>query len=245
MTMMIEQLMDMAGLTGYESVPAEEHPTKLVQSRKPTNTVDATFIRGQVPASIGKEASSMWPADIEVTVPESWKEGEKVPAQGPHGLVLFDLPEGCKPGSTQKFRLRPAADLRVEVPTGLKEGMPMAFAREDGTRISMNVPKGKVSGDTFEVIPPAAMVLVPEDAKAGDVICFPLPGPPSKQWFSAPVPEELILGKYFAARLPPPDSVAGHEGERLPSPTAASETTSEGQTGSDASPSGGSDSDAL
>merc|ERR1711957_822745 len=80
-------------------VPAEEHPTKLVQSRKPTNTVDATFIRGQVPASIGKEASSMWPADIEVTVPESWKEGEKVPAQGPHGLVLFDLPEGCKPWS--------------------------------------------------------------------------------------------------------------------------------------------------
>lgn len=241
---MIGQLIDMAGLTGYQSVPAEEQPSKLVQSRKPTNTVDATFIRGQVPASIGKEALSMWPADIEVQVPENWKEGEKVPAQGPHGRVLFDLPV-CEPGTSQKFRLRPAADLRVEVPTGFKEGMSMTFEREDGTRIAMMVPKGKKSGDTFEVIPPAAMVLVPEDAKAGEIVCFPLPGPPSKQWFSAPVPEELMLGKYFAARLPAPDSVAGHEGEKLPSPTAASETTSEGQTGSDASPSGASDSDAL
>merc|ERR1712085_80728 len=118
-------LMNMTGLTVYESVPVEEQVTKLLQSRKPTNTVDATFIRGQVPASIGKEASSMWPADIEVQVPG-----------------------------------------------------------------------------------------------------------------------ELILGKYFAARLPAPDSMAGHDGEKLPSPTAASETTSDGQT-ADESPAGSSDSDAL
>merc|ERR1712194_5657 len=144
----------------------------------------------------------------------------------------------------QQFRLRPAADMRVEVPKDLKEGMSMTFEREDGTRISISVPQGKVSGDTFEVIPPAAMVLVPEDAQAGDVVCFPLPGPPSKQWFSAPVPGELILGKYFAARLPAPDSMAGHVGEKLPSPTAASETTSDGQT-ADESPAGSSDSDAL
>jgi len=238
---MIGQLMNMTGLTVYESVPVEEQVTKFLQSRKPTNTVDATFIRGQVPASIGKEASSMWPADIEVQVPENWSEGEKVLAQGPHGRVLFELPEGCKPGTKQQFRLRPAADMRVEVPKDLKEGMSMTFEREDGTRISISVPQGKVSGDTFEVIPPAAMVLVPEDAQAGDVVCFPLPGPPSKQWFSAPVPGELILGKYFAARLPAPDSMAGHDGEKLPSPTAASETTS----ASDGSPAGGSDSDAL
>merc|ERR1711957_384703 len=68
--------MNMTGLTVYESVPVEEQVTKFVQCRKPTNTVDATFIRGQVPASIGKEASSMWPADIEVQVPENWSEGE-------------------------------------------------------------------------------------------------------------------------------------------------------------------------
>merc|ERR1712087_62832 len=108
-----------------------------------------------------------------------------------------------------------------------------------GTRISMIVPRGKASGDTFEVIPPAAMVLVPEDAQVGDLVCFPLPGPPSKQWFSAPVPEELILGKYFAARLPPPDSFTGLAGEKLSSPTAASETTSEGQAASDNSPASG------
>merc|ERR1712085_67946 len=122
---------------------------------------------------------------------------------GPHGRVLFELPEGCKPGTKQQFRLRPAADMRVEVPKDLKEGMSMTFEREDGTRISISVPQGKVSGDTFEVIPPAAMVLVPEDAQAGDVVCFPLPAP---------------------------DSMAGHDGEKLPSPTAASETTSDGQT---------------
>merc|ERR1712194_638138 len=93
----------------------------------------------------------------------------KVPAQGPHGRVLFDLPEGCKPGTKQQFRLRPGADLRVEVPKDLKEGMSMTFEREDGTRISMTVPNGKVSGDTFEVIPPAAMVLVPEEAQASSM----------------------------------------------------------------------------
>jgi hypothetical protein len=238
---MLAQVMDMVGLKG--------EPVKMpkIQSRQPVNTVDATFIRGKIPADIGKEALSMWPAEIEVDVPEDWKEGEEVPAQGPHGRILFKLPEGSQAGTKQKFGLKPSTDFRVEIPEGFGEGMSMTLERDDGTRISIAVPKGKKAGDTFEVIPPAAMVLVPDDVQAGEIVCFPLPGPPTKQWFSAQVPNELILGRYFAARLPPPDSAAGKgmTGEGLPSPTAASVTTSEGQTGSDESPGHSSDSDAL
>jgi len=226
-----------------ESAPLiSEQPEDMIRSRIGNkNTVDAEFIRGQVPATIGKEAASMWPGDIEVQVPEDWKAGEKVAAEGPHGRFFFTLPEDAKAGTTQRFPLRPAADLRIEVPKGISEGQSMTFERADGTRISITVPKGKVAGDTFEVLPPAAMVLVPEDAKAGDMVCFPLPGPPTKQWFSAKVPEELQLGLYFAARLPPPDNLAGKgitEGNPT-SPTSVSETTS-GPTATDSS-----DDDAL
>merc|ERR1711862_785822 len=82
----------------------------------------------------------------------------------------------------------------------------MTFERGDGSRISITVPPGKKPGDFFEVSPPALMVLVPEEVKAGETVVFCMPAPPLGQWFKAKVPESLQLGKYFAARLPPPDA---------------------------------------
>jgi len=226
-------LSTLANLINFDKeIQVDEQNIKIL-SKAGSNraTAEAEFIRGQVPASIGKEAASMWPADVELAVPEGWKEGEKVAAQGPHGRVLFEVPADTKPGATQVFRLRPAPDLLLEVPKGASEGQEIFLERKDGTRITIAVPKGKAPGDTFEVTPPAVMVLVPEEAKAGDVVCFPLPGPPSKQWFSATIPDELVLGAYFAARLPPPDGfVGGETGENAASPKAASETTSTGPT---------------
>merc|ERR1740123_2434517 len=38
---------------------------------------------------------------------------------------------------------------------------------------------------------------------------MPAQAPSLGQWFKAQVPESLQLGKYFAARLPPPDALKG------------------------------------
>merc|ERR1719189_687648 len=165
------------------------------------------FLMHPNPKEVGPEAFAMWPNEIELTIPMEWKVGDKVAAAGPHGRVLFDLPEGVTPGTTMRFRLKPAPDLRIEVPPGLSAGSPMTFEKSDGTRISINVPPGKRPGDFFEVSPPALMVLVPEEVMAGETVVFCMPAPPVGQWFKAQVPEDLQLGKYFAARLPPPDAL--------------------------------------
>merc|ERR1719468_181192 len=51
------------------------------------------------------------------------------------------------------------------------------------------------------------MVLVPEGVEAGSYVTFSAPGASqasSKVWFRAQVPSQLQLGRYFAARMPPP-----------------------------------------
>jgi len=210
---MLNRLLKMASFrddeAGYRGVLIEDHNSEgLVSSRVDnTNTVDAEVLMHPNPREVGMEAFGMWPSDIELEVPKEWKAGDKVPAAGPHGRIYFELPENCQPGTTLRVRLKPVADFRVEVPPGLPEGAAMNFERPDGTRISIQVPAGKKPGDTFEVTPPALMVLVPEEAKAGDLVVFCMPAPPLGQWFKARVPESLQLGKYFAARLPPPDSL--------------------------------------
>merc|ERR1719189_3035937 len=120
--------------------------------------------------------------------------------------MTFDLPEGAAAGKVMRFNLKPVPDMRVEVPQGLKAGSPMTFERPDGMRIGLTVPPGKGPGDHFEVTPPALMVLVPEEVNAGETVVFCMPAPPLGQWFKATVPGDLQLGKYFAARLPPPDA---------------------------------------
>jgi len=223
----------LTGLVGVVAIKEDEEVTmplnheksnSLMQFKKDNkNTVDAETVLGGNPKDIGRAAFSMWPGAVEVNVPQDWKLGDKVPAQGPHGLISFELPDGCQPGTKQLFTVKPVPDMRVEVPAGVKAGQSLFFQREDGMNINILVPRGKFSGDTFEVVPPAVMVLVPEEAKKGDVVCFPMPGPPSGYWFSAVVPDQLQLGKYFAARLPPPSIKMQTESPY--SPTCASQGT--------------------
>jgi len=197
------------------------------------NTVVAEPVRNNNHRDLGIEACSMWPSEVQLPVPADWKLGDKVPAQGPHGRIFFELPEGCVPGSVMRYLLRPEPEMRVEVPPGAKGGTSLIFERPDGSRISIAVPQGKKPGEHFDVVPPAVMVLVPEEAQTGDRVVFCLPG--SNQWFCAPVPENLQLGKYFAARLPPPDSLTGQspkagsqlELSQLRTDTAAKDTDEE------------------
>jgi len=102
----------------------ERSATLVAANRGNRNTVDAVFLMHPNPKEVGAEAFAMMPNDIELTIPMEWKVGDKVPAAGPHGRVLFDLPEGVTPGTTMRFRLKPAPDLRVEVPPGLSAGSP-------------------------------------------------------------------------------------------------------------------------
>lgn len=211
---MFNRLLKMASFrdeeAGYRGVVFDDERTEnLVSTNKDnTNTVDAQILMHPTPTEVGIEAFAMWPSDVEVAVPQEWKAGDKVPAAGPHGRIHFELPEQCVPGTTVRFRLKPAPDLRIQVPSGLSAGSSMTFERGDGSRISITVPPGKKPGDFFEVTPPALMVLVPEEVKAGETVVFYMPAqaPSLGQWFKAQVPESLQLGKYFAARLPAPDA---------------------------------------
>lgn len=212
---MLNRLLKMASFrddeAGYRGVLIEdERSENLISFRRDNkNTVDAEVLLHPNPREVGVEAFAMWPSDIELAVPKDWKAGDKVAAAGPHGRIHFDLPEECTPGVSLRFRLKPAPDLRVEVPPGVPAGAPMTFERPDGTRIQIAVPVGKKAGEMFEVTPPALMVLVPEEVKAGDIVVFGMPAPPLGTWFKAKVPETLQLGRYFAARLPPPEQLGG------------------------------------
>jgi len=68
------------------------------------------------------------------------------------------------------------------------------------------------------------LVLVPEEVTAGQTVVFCMPAPPLGQWFKAQVPESLQLGKYFAARLPPPDAAQVKGGSPKASAVAGSES---------------------
>lgn len=198
------------------------------------NTVEAEFVSKDNRSDLGLEAFAMWPTEIEIMVPEDWKAGDKIPAQGPHGRIYFELPEECKPGTSLRYRLRPAPELRIEVPPGAFPGASLTFERPDGTRISITVPPGKRPGEHFEVTPPALMVLVPEEAHPGDTVVFSV-GPQGgqggsqapRQWFRAEVPKELQLGKYFAARLPPPETQGMPKGPGSPKKEGRPQDTKE------------------
>jgi len=222
---------------GYRGVLIEDEKIdNLVATRRDNkNTIDAEFLMHPNPKEAGVEAHAMWPGDIELAVPKDWKAGDKVPAAGPHGRILFEIPDECQAGTTMRFRLKPAADLRVEVPPGLPAGAPMNFERPDGTRISIAVPAGMKPGDQFEVTPPALMVLVPEEVKPGETVVFCMPGPPG-QWFKARVPEDMQLGRYFAARLPPPDALQVKGGSPKANAVAAA---TDGKVASDQQHAGG------
>jgi len=171
------------------------------------HTSQAELVKDDSSEARGVEASAMPAGVLEVAVPAGWKPGDKVPAQGPHGRIFLELPETCEAGTTINYQLRAAPDLLVEVPERASAGSQLNFERADGTRIRVEVPMGKRPGEQFEVRPPALMVLVPEGVEAGSYVVFRPPGAShtsGKVWFRAQVPSQLQLGRYFAARMPPP-----------------------------------------
>lgn len=184
---------------------------------KENHTAQAEMLKDDNSDAAGVEAFAMLPGALEVAVPPGWKPGDKVPAQGPHGKILLELPETCAAGATIQYQLKPGPDLVVEIPEGASAGSQLTFEREDGTRIRVEVPKGKQPGEHFEVRPPSLMVLVPEGVEAGSYVVFRAPGADHasrKVWFRAQVPGQLQLGRYFAARMPPPGKAPASPGKK-------------------------------
>jgi len=176
------------------------------------NTVSAERVRADTQLNLGMEAFAMWPTEIEISVPENYQHGQVIPVQGPTGLVSMALPEEAKPGTAFRCKLRAAPEYRIEVPPGATPGASVTFERPDGARISIVVPPGLKPGERFEVTPPALMVLVPEGLQPGDYVLIntaKIPGMTmageEPELFRVQIPDELQLGKYFAARLPEPE----------------------------------------
>ncbi|CAK0908349.1 unnamed protein product [Prorocentrum cordatum] len=167
------------------------------------------------------EALAVPPMELTATVPEKHEEGEKVTIAGPHGPMEVVPPKGSKPGAPFTYRLTPMFEFRVEVPPGAKPGLQIECTRRDGVRVAIGVPPNLKPGDFFEVLPPALIVRVPDDAKAGDLVVFrpvvapgeQLPPHIARSWIRTRVPEGLEPKQYFPARLPVPTAAPAGEAE--------------------------------
>jgi hypothetical protein len=169
-------------------------------------TVDAEFVedvpRGEL------ETLATPPGRITVQLPTHFNPGEKVVVRGPHGRRMeVEAPSDGVPGEQLELRLAPTPELRIQVPLSARPGSQLQVRTASGARVRVVVPEGMLPGDFFEVAPPTLMVAVPEGAEPGDIVFFQQHkvdacGKKETQNCRAEVPQELLFGKYFAARLP-------------------------------------------
>lgn len=156
------------------------------------------------PGQLEPRAVAIPPTVLSMHVPADHQPGQPVLVLTEHGPFAIPPPEGALQGADLSWPLKPTAEFVVEVPPDSGPGSTLAFTTADGVDICCEVPEGTQPGDTFEVLPPALMVLVPEGAAPGDYVVFPRDVPGRKrEWCRAQVPAELKLGAFFAARLPP------------------------------------------
>lgn len=177
------------------------------------NTVQAERTSPNSQLNLGIEARVFPATEVEINVPQNHQAGDVLSVQGPDGSVKLILPAGVEPGTVFRHRIKAEPEYRIEVPQGASPGSALTFARADGIRISIAVPPNLRPGDMFDVSPPALMVLVPEGLQPGDYVVFSsekvpgfMMGGEATQWFRARIPEQLQLGRYFAARLPEPEA---------------------------------------
>mmetsp|Transcript_96416 Transcript_96416/g.241730 ORF Transcript_96416/g.241730 Transcript_96416/m.241730 type:complete len:247 (+) Transcript_96416:121-861(+) len=182
--------------------------------KQSANTVTAERVRPDAELNLGVEAFAMWPTEVEIQVPADYQAGQVIAVQGPTGLANMILPSEAQPGTSFRYKIKAAPEYRVEVPAGATPGASVSFDRADGARISIVVPPGLKPGNCFEVTPPALMVLTPEGLQPGDYVLInpaKIPGMTTAgeepELFRVQIPEELQLGRYFAARLPEPKVV--------------------------------------
>lgn len=129
-----------------------------------------------------------------------------VVVQGPHGTFKVKPPIDACPGDKLSYFLGPQPEFEVIVPKGATPGSSMSLVH-DGALVRVYVPEDCLPGDNFHVQPPALMVKVPPGVSAGRFVFFDGEG---DICLRARVPERLMPGGYFSARLPSPDDKAAY-----------------------------------
>uniref|UniRef100_A0A7S1AIW2 Uncharacterized protein n=1 Tax=Noctiluca scintillans TaxID=2966 RepID=A0A7S1AIW2_NOCSC len=142
-------------------------------------------------------AKSAVPQDLVFVVPRDFVPGELITVEGPHGPCCVPLPLDIQPGQWCSVRLGPNPTHTLVVPEGARRGQSVYFMGPDG-QVEVTIPPGKKPGDTFDVIPPAMMVQVPDGAVPGDQLSFMTS---QGEQLLTVVPENHHPGQYFAAAL--------------------------------------------
>eukprot|EP00450_Noctiluca_scintillans_P026832 CAMPEP_0194511052 /NCGR_PEP_ID=MMETSP0253-20130528/42606_1 /TAXON_ID=2966 /ORGANISM="Noctiluca scintillans" /LENGTH=206 /DNA_ID=CAMNT_0039354357 /DNA_START=9 /DNA_END=629 /DNA_ORIENTATION=- len=135
--------------------------------------------------------------EIRYKVPFDWEDGHPVPVHGPHGPLRVPVPSDAKPGEDRSFWLGPVS-YQVLVPEGAEPGALVSATGPGNVQFCATVPRGKVPGDYFEMVPSALMVQVPVGAYPGDLVEFDAP---DGQSVKCVVPPGVRRGQYFAAVL--------------------------------------------
>lgn len=144
------------------------------------------------------------PIRLEVVLDDGYQEGQRVMMEGPHGAFEVSAPSGSTPGEKLSYFLGPRPEFEVTAPPGVKPGSPIVITH-DGVTLKIAVPEDCHPGEVFHVEPPVVMVKVPEGVAVGRSVYFK---EADHGWLRACVPQELLAGGYFAARLPAPDAPA-------------------------------------
>lgn len=134
------------------------------------------------------------PQDLHYIVPE--KHDGAVYVAGPHGPIMVEVAKDAMPGEQRTWRLGPNGT-KVIIPEGLSAGDFMRFDIDNVSR-EVVIPEGKVAGDTFEVVPPAVVLMVPEGVVQGDYLEFI--GPAGEN-LTVQVPDGMQAGQYFSLML--------------------------------------------
>jgi hypothetical protein len=138
------------------------------------------------------------PQDLSFHMPEESEVIEDTLCiEGPHGPFMIPVPEDAKPGQETTYRLGPDS-VTVVVPEGAEPGS-MVLCEVDGEMAQFTVPEGKAPGDSFESVPPAIMVLIPDGATHRDFLEVPAP---DGRLLTVPMPEGQHPGSYFSLHLP-------------------------------------------
>lgn len=143
-------------------------------------------------------APAVPPQDLHFLVPpDVGKQHQSaVCVNGPHGPIMVELPEDAVPGEQRSWRLGPVGQ-KVVVPEGASEGVLIDHEVEGVVR-QVAVPPGVAPGESFEVVPPALVVMVPQGVQSGDFLEFPgING----EMLKVLAPEGLKAGQYFSLLL--------------------------------------------
>mmetsp|Transcript_13191 Transcript_13191/g.27592 ORF Transcript_13191/g.27592 Transcript_13191/m.27592 type:complete len:268 (-) Transcript_13191:8-811(-) len=173
----------------------------------------------------GAVAKAVPPTELTVKVPEDFVQGGAIKATGPFGEVSLRPPPGVQQGESICFRLAPPCQFRVTVPPWAKGGYQARFHLEDGDEVSVKVPNGLQPGDSFEVLPPAMMVKLPEKCQPNDRIIFWSEAKGSRcpeGWYRFRMPQGFSPGTVVSVRIPVMPAIMQQAGYSPPPNSAES-----------------------